>query len=432
MPARAFASLRTDAHERSPSGTAVLWGILVLSIAYGIIILSRVWVVGPDGISRGTGTVPYWDFSNLWGGAKLAAKGQLHTLFDTTAYRQELANLFGAPVITGEWSYPPTMLLVGAPLAILPVGMAYLLWISGTILLFALAVRQLHLPCPNAAIAVFSPALAWNVALGQNGALTGALLLAGLLQAERRPYLGGALLGCLIIKPHLAVLTPVVLIARGNWRGLGAAAFTAALLLLLSIAVYGWEPWYGFVTHTGPLMRRIMEAPFPQGYQVRSITIFVLARALGFGLLSSYLVQAVGAVMAVVMVWRSARWPLAAATRSALVIMLTFLATPYSYTYDMVPLAAPLALLLHQRKQTDGRIDLLALTLWLLPCMPFFEVGSIQLLLAPILLLLLVARTLITARKTRTSDDRSRYQVLGTRRGVALPATSIESTESVH
>lgn len=413
MAAPCFAPRITDERQCPPSQTRVLWAILVLSIVYGIAIQWRVWEVGSNGLSTAIGTVPYWDFSNLWGGARLAMMGQLTTLFDPSAYRHGLAQLLAAPVTTGEWSYPPTMLLVGAPLAALPIGTAYVLWTGGTIVLHALAVRGLRLPRAYAAIAIFSPALAWNVALGQNGALTGALLLAGLLQAERRPWLGGALLGCLIVKPHLAVLVPVALVARSNWRAIGAAAFTATALFLLSAAAYGWGAWYGFATHTGPMMRQLMEAPFPQGYQMQSVTVFVFARALGLGVSASYLMQAAAATLAIAVIWRSAQWPLDTLARAAIVVTLTFLATPYSYTYDMVVLAAPLALLLFRRERIDGRIDLLAMTVWFVPCMPVLRNASMMLPLAPILLLALVMRTLITATNARMPGRRA--SVLGVR-----------------
>ncbi|MBN9273748.1 MAG: DUF2029 domain-containing protein, partial [Mesorhizobium sp.] len=80
-----------------------------------------------------------------------------------------------------EWSYPPSVLLFGAPLAALPILPAYLIWTFGTVFCLWLAVRPLKIgPVAELAI-VLSPAVMINAIFGQNGALTAALLLGGLL-----------------------------------------------------------------------------------------------------------------------------------------------------------------------------------------------------------------------------------------------------------
>ena len=56
----------------------------------------------------------------------------------------------------------------------------------------------------------------------------------------RRPVLAGALLGALVIKPHLALLVPFWLAAGGQWRAFAAAAASAAGLLVLAWAGHYW------------------------------------------------------------------------------------------------------------------------------------------------------------------------------------------------
>src|SRR3546814_16331144 len=68
----------------------------------------------------------------------------------------------------------------------------------------------------------------------------------GVLLLERRPWLAGALFGCLTLKPHLALLIPLVLAARGLWRPFVAAGLTSVGLVALSAAVFGLERWQAF------------------------------------------------------------------------------------------------------------------------------------------------------------------------------------------
>jgi len=63
--------------------------------------------------------------------------------------------------------------------------------------------------------------------------LTAALAGAALLSLERRPILAGVFIGLLAIKPHLALLFPVALIAIGAWRTLLAAAVTGTTFIFV-------------------------------------------------------------------------------------------------------------------------------------------------------------------------------------------------------
>jgi len=75
----------------------------------------------------------------------------------------------------------------------------------------------------------------------------GKVLLSGFRLLERSPVLGGSLLGVLTIKPQFWLMTPVALIAGGEWRALLSAGITALALLVASAAVFGldtWQSWF--------------------------------------------------------------------------------------------------------------------------------------------------------------------------------------------
>jgi hypothetical protein len=307
----------------------------------------NLWNLGSDGLSEISGRLPYWDFSNLWAGSRMALDGHVQALFDVDAYRGALRAMFSPKLPDQEWSYPPSMLLVGAPLALLRVLPAYLVWTFGTIFLLHLAIRPLRLPLQLHAALLTSPAVLINAMFGQNGAFTAALLIGGLIAAPRRPILAGVLFGLLTVKPHLGILVPFCLIASRNWRAFASAALTGAALALATGVAFGFGVWPSFMIETRALMTAIMEAPYPQPYQGNALTMFIMARSFGAGLNASYAVQAVAtlaAIATVIWLWLPST-PVDPRRRALTTATLALVATPYGYTYDMIPTSVALAYL---------------------------------------------------------------------------------------
>jgi hypothetical protein len=171
----------------------------------------------------------------------MALDGHVAFLFDADTYRAALRRMFSPDLPNQEWSYPPNMLIFGAPLALLPIFSAYLVWTFGTIFCLWLAVRPLKLGKVAEAAIVLCPAVFINAVFGQNGALTTALLIGGLAAAPKRPVLAGLLFGLLTVKPHLGILVPFCLMASGNWRAILAAALSSAALFCLTSILLGSE-----------------------------------------------------------------------------------------------------------------------------------------------------------------------------------------------
>jgi hypothetical protein len=73
-------------------------------------------------------------------------------------------------------------------------------------------------------LTLLSPALLWNVELGQLGAISNGLVVAGLLMADQAPWVTGIVLGLLVFKPQSGLLAPIALLARWNFRAIAAAA----------------------------------------------------------------------------------------------------------------------------------------------------------------------------------------------------------------
>jgi hypothetical protein len=366
--------------------TAGLCAVLLgLSIGFGYYI--KLWQLDANGLSTGIQKLPYWDFTNLWAGGLLASKGSVGTIFDVDAYRAFLRGMFTPQLADQEWSYPPSVLLVGVPLAQLPIAVAYVVWTVGSIVALHFALRPLSLPLLAHAACLLSPSGFTNLLIGQNGALTAALLIGGLSLVYTRPIVAGILFGVLTMKPHLGLLIPICLIASGSYRAFLSAAVTASLLFLATGLAFGFDVWTLFIGKTAPLMSSILEAPYPQTYQAHAITVFLACRWLGFSVAGAYAGQAAALVLCAAVatwLWRPQN-PIEHGKRVCITATLAIVASPYGYSYDTIPMCVTAAFLF----VTEPRLSRLAMAVfWLFPLfihrINYHEIGIT--VLAPILL----------------------------------------------
>ena len=84
--------------------------------------------------------------------------------------------------------------------------------------------------------------------------------MSGLALASRRSFAAGLVLGCLIVKPQLALLLPVAFIAARSWRVIAGAAISSTGILLAGALLLGpatTEAWlhqlplYATITRDG-------------------------------------------------------------------------------------------------------------------------------------------------------------------------------------
>jgi hypothetical protein len=350
------------AHERKDR---LIWlSFILIGLMLSLEHLHRLAQLDINGISLATSKPLTWDFTNLWYGGRLALEGRSEILFNVEEYRAGLRVLFGPYIENSEWSYPPTLLLIGVPLALLPLYSAYFVWTIGTLSILSLLLRRAGLPLLGCALLWLSPGALNNVLFGQNGAFTAFLLFGGLFWARRRPMLAGLCLAALTIKPHLGLLVPVCLVAAGAWRAMSWSALFAVLIAAVTVLCFGTSVWTGFFTTTQPLMQEIMEAPYGQGYHANAATVFASARWLGLTVTAAYLVQALATLSAAFAAWSLWRAPAAdPLLRAGATAVLTLLATPYGYSYDMVMLSAAVLVVL-TRGDLNRSIVLIPVWLW--------------------------------------------------------------------
>lgn len=341
------------------------------------------------------------DFINNWAGPRLAFGGERAILTDLKAYAEAIGRVFGTPLPFHNWSYPPFALLMLWPLAQLPYFWALAAW---TVLLFgAFAAVTLSRVAPSirprALLLLFvAPACLINTVGGQNGFLTGALLLGGLLALDRRPWLAGVLFGLLTYKPHLGLVLPFVLLALGAWRTIASACLTALALVAVSAAAFGLEPWYEHLTTVRTFLLAILvrfEGFFP--YMMTSV--YAGARTFGLPSQAAWTIQACVSVPVLVATVWAVRRTCNPEQRTSLVVCAVPLLTPYAFNYDLAAVAAVIVWRICAPLPDAAGPRLLAA--WLIPAatMPLAMLG---IGLAPVVLLILYLTVLAEiARATR-------------------------------
>lgn len=287
-----------------------------------------------DHLTNGAGRPFGDDFINYWSGAYLAWHGRATEIYNPVAFHAFEQSVVGASLDGYRYSYPPVLLLLTAPLALMPYVPALLTWLAAGWYAFY---RALRLAMPGQGTLLFAlaaPAVFINAVGGQNGTWTAALFGGGLSLLERRPLVAGGLLGLLIYKPQLGLLIPIALLAGRHWRAFMTAAMVAGLLLAVSAVGFGTDVWGDYVRNLAVLRHMILENG--TGVWYRFVSVFVAARRLGAPVETAYLVQVMAGALAavgVVLVWfRDAP----AGIKNAVLVLSTCLATPYLQDYDLV------------------------------------------------------------------------------------------------
>jgi hypothetical protein len=330
-------------------GYAIIIGIASL----GLLILSWIAAMGPQGS----------DFLAFWGAGRAVAESLPEFSYDL-AWQERVQTSAG---FDGWYAFvnPPPFLFLAAPFGALPYPAAWIAWVALTYAAWAwVSVRAFPRLWPL--VLVFPGAL---IAAGhaQNGFVTGALLIGGVALVDRRPLVAGALLGALIVKPHLALLVPFWLAAGGRWRAFAAAAASAVGLLLLSWLAFGTNTMAGYINswEASAAIMRSADADF----LVRMATSYAQLRIYG----GETLAAAVAGVLAIAMIvlvafsWR--RFGQDGMATGALMLTATALASPYLFNYDLPFLILPILWLVSEGLRRGFRPweKALLVGLWLAP-----------------------------------------------------------------
>ena len=223
------------------------WPAVIILVIAGIVAVRNLIAVIQFGLHRAL----EGDFALYYVFARIGLHHGFGSLYDLSAQRQEW-HAFGPTFFYPE-IFPPTLAWLVAPFALWPFPLALTLWTA--LLLVALVVtwwvcapgfrwpvRGAHL-----AVALAAAPVAFGLLLGQVVFVVAAAVGVGwwLLRRER-PFSAGLVLALIALKPQLAFLLPLALLAGGRWRAFagwlaGSSTILAVCILTLGIgglAVY--------------------------------------------------------------------------------------------------------------------------------------------------------------------------------------------------
>lgn len=286
----------------------------------------------------GTGMVVGRDFLNFWMAGRAAFEAEPGRYYQPETYTALLEQMLGGRYMQ-QWSYPPMVLLFAAPFAALPYLAAYAVWTALGVGLLWCAVR-LYRPAPGLTwTLMLSPAALLCFYCGQNALLTSAALLAAFHWRAARPWLAGLLIGLLCVKPQVAILLPVLLLAERNWRCMAAASITVLALIGTVTALYGVGLLESYWQIGMPAQGQVLREPAAVIAALMP-TVFIQFWLLGFSYAPAMALQFGCSVAVVLLAYRAFRREAAPEVKLLLLAVGTVLATPYLLSYDVLLLGA--------------------------------------------------------------------------------------------
>jgi hypothetical protein len=347
----------------------VLWIATVLALPFALVAWHGFFAPDENGVMA-SGTRVGLDFVNFWSAGRLALEGLVTQGYDPASYKTLLVTWFAPATAFTNLSYPPSLLPWLAPFALLPFSVAYALWIVMGAVAFlwaALGRWPTRQDVPLVGVLLLAPAVVSNVIFGQIALFMAALFIGALRVLPTRPILAGVMFGFLTLKPQIAVLLPLFLIAFGAWRSLAAMTITALALVLFSIALFGIEPWQAYFIDTAQLQWSYILA-MDDFYAIHMTTPYAALWSLGASTQVALAGQWLISAAIVATTFAVARSDATLPVKSLILTLGTMMVVPYALAHD---LAVPLAALIwywRARRDAPSPIELtLGGLLWLLP-----------------------------------------------------------------
>jgi hypothetical protein len=184
------------------------------------------------------------DFRLAYSAALVGLRNGYSRLYDLEAQRRAIESL-GAGFNPQPFISPPPLAWLVTPLTLLPFSIALVVW---TVLLLAALGWTWYLLAPSSGLAkaaqlalllgVFP--VAFGVMVGQPGALVAAAVAtAWWLMHRGHPLWAGVALSLIVLKPQMAFLVPVCLLASGHARTFGAWLAVCLVIGVTALALLG-------------------------------------------------------------------------------------------------------------------------------------------------------------------------------------------------
>jgi alpha-1,2-mannosyltransferase len=225
----------------------ILTAIQALAMVFGVFLLAQSLSQVTFDLNNSMDRVVGGDFFCFWSAGRLTLNGNVLSIFDARAlatFQQSLVR--SPPDFSVLWFYPPLLLLhISALFGLLPYKLAYGLYLAISVGAFYGLSRR-YFPAVKPLHILAFPAFWFNLLMGQNGLLTAAILIAGLVVLTRNQITSGVTLALLSYKPHFCLAVPVFLLMEKRVQAIVAGIAALAALIIVSTLLYGFDVWPAF------------------------------------------------------------------------------------------------------------------------------------------------------------------------------------------
>ncbi len=312
-----------------------------IAVALGIVYILADLLVHSRNLATKSGQPVFGDYLAFWSAGRTVLEGEVaHVHERATQMRHHLEAIPNVKVYAA-FNSPPTLLLLTPLMALAPFPVSALIFLALSFSLYVFAAAKL-LPDKRALIfAITAPAVVYQFGSVQLALLIAAASGLALHWLDRRPRVAGLLVSVLAIKPHLAVLWPLLLALSGRWRAFWAAAIATSAFVLLAGFVFGFEVYARFFASLPNSARQIAEQRVvtpAYGSLFANLLQWHAPQALA---IAAHALSAVAALGVALIVFRRGE----RGAQGAALCAATLLISPYLFFYDFVLLAAGAALL---------------------------------------------------------------------------------------
>jgi len=296
------------------------------------------------------------DFDDFHIAGQLVWRGEIEKAYRFATMGEFQKAISGVEVFL-PWTYPPQFDLLVAPLALLPLGLAYALFTSGGLIAYLLTLRRIAAENFVPALILVCPAILITIKCGQNGFLTGTLIGLTCLGFRAGSPWAGLPLGLMIIKPHLAVGFALYTLVNRRWGAALVAAVTVTATSALATFLLGPSVWTALLDGAKEARVFLEHGFYPL---FRMISIYAVVRSLELSALVATIAQLLVAIFALgLIVLASMRLSICQAL--GVTTFASLLISPYAYDYDLPIAGIGLGLLLPDLTRLGTQLERLAL-----------------------------------------------------------------------
>jgi len=327
--------------------TGVRLALLIISAVFSVLLL--VVIVGRGFLllnvdGAGSENLVGADFSYFYVAGQLVEHSNVAELYDVEAYNSKVADIRNIDAFPrpSPWSYPPTIFPLVASLTLFDFQTAWILWTVFGVVAFAFISRVGTGSWNAASMALLSPFFLLTLMIGQIGIILAVLLIGGLL-LYRRGYRvsAGLVWGLLIIKPHLALGLPLLVLRDRQWSTVAGASASISVLVLVSWVVWP-DAWGLLFASLGNNVEQVLVAGDER--LTKMATFYSLFMYLG---VPSGIAMALHAVLAAVAIGLGIRIIANSSSiihQLSVLVILPAMVSPYLFHNDLVGMAFLVAL----------------------------------------------------------------------------------------